>query len=343
MSDKKNENPAPKASQEQDSTGQPVRTTKSVGDAISRARLKLDDASAKTSSITVDIEGTPAPIIFHNRQEIIVGRVDPKTDKYPDIDMSGLPINFASISRRHMRLIFVNGNWHAEDMGSSNGTWLNGNLMVAYKRYPLRNGDRFRVGTVDCVVTFEDVPMTVAPSELPELPEKPSTVISDTTTTPPVLDTLTLTTAGMTEKQRGLSPNYLQNNILPYVSAITDMMLAVDYIKKRPKRDISIVAIMVNYPHITIQLSCQHEVLEFLTDVTHKAESDNNITKALTALKQDNDDILDDPEAVAHFIKTFTNKYLPLVPTSQLGNIEVSLKTLFRVIFRSDLQIVIVK
>lgn len=342
MSDKKNENPAPKASQEKDPSSQPVNTTKSVADAITRARLKLDDASAKTSSITVDIEGTEAPIIFHNRQEIILGRADPKTDKYPDIDMSGLPINFASISRRHMRLIFVNGNWHAEDMGSSNGTWLNGNLMVAYKRYPLRNGDRFRVGTVDSVITFEDLPMTVAP-ELPELSEKPSTVVSDTTTTPPVLDTLTLTTAGMTEKQQGVSPKYLQNNILPYVNAITDMMLAVDYIKKRPKREISIVAIVVKYPHITIQLSYQHEVLEFLTDITQKAASDNNITKALTALKQDNDDILDDPEAVAHFIKTFTNKYLPLVPTSQLGNIENSLKTLFRVIFRSDLQIVIIK
>jgi hypothetical protein len=56
-----------------------------------------------------------------------------------------------TVSRNHARLLFSQGRWFAEDMGSSNGTWVNGTRVS--QPTPLSNGDELRLG--DDVFTFE--------------------------------------------------------------------------------------------------------------------------------------------------------------------------------------------
>ena len=58
-----------------------------------------------------------------------------------------------TVSRHHARLTFRNGQWTVEDLGSSNGTWVNG---VRVKRpTPLMHGDELRLG--DDIMAFEMV------------------------------------------------------------------------------------------------------------------------------------------------------------------------------------------
>jgi hypothetical protein len=60
-----------------------------------------------------------------------------------------LAINDVQISRCHARIQFINGVWLVTDLGSANGTLVNG---VRIKRQPLRNGDRITIGQTTLTV-----------------------------------------------------------------------------------------------------------------------------------------------------------------------------------------------
>lgn len=51
------------------------------------------------------------------------------------------------VSRIHIEFELVNGKLHVKDAGSRNGTFLNGQLMIAYKSYPLNNGDKLQLAS----------------------------------------------------------------------------------------------------------------------------------------------------------------------------------------------------
>jgi hypothetical protein len=61
------------------------------------------------------------------------------------IGRSNTKINFSrlkTISREHIRVIFRGNEWSIEDMGSSNGTKINGKSCEAYTEYLISNGDK---------------------------------------------------------------------------------------------------------------------------------------------------------------------------------------------------------
>jgi len=65
--------------------------------------------------------------------EVVVGRAPP----------ADVVIRDALVSRRHCRVVLLDGAWHVEDLGSANGTCINGRRV---ERAVLRDGDRIGVG-----------------------------------------------------------------------------------------------------------------------------------------------------------------------------------------------------
>jgi diguanylate cyclase (GGDEF)-like protein len=61
-----------------------------------------------------------------------------------------LPLDIDSVSRRHARLVKDGDGWAVEDLGSTNGTWVND--AQVHLRHKLRNGDTLRFG--EAVVKF---------------------------------------------------------------------------------------------------------------------------------------------------------------------------------------------
>lgn len=59
-----------------------------------------------------------------------------------------LPILHLSISRHHAVIGHQDGCFYLVDMGSSNGTWLNGKQISSGDRYDLQDGDVIRFGTL---------------------------------------------------------------------------------------------------------------------------------------------------------------------------------------------------
>jgi pSer/pThr/pTyr-binding forkhead associated (FHA) protein len=58
------------------------------------------------------------------------------------------------VSRRHCQLQRRGSHLRATDMGSTNGTSLNGQPMLPHREYQINDGDRLALGSLPIVVTF---------------------------------------------------------------------------------------------------------------------------------------------------------------------------------------------
>lgn len=81
--------------------------------------------------------------------EMLIGRPDPVTGTNPDIDLATQD-ETRSMSRRHARLVAIEGGWALrEEVGTVNGTFVNGKRIGTGESVPLSAGDRVRFGAVE--------------------------------------------------------------------------------------------------------------------------------------------------------------------------------------------------
>jgi pSer/pThr/pTyr-binding forkhead associated (FHA) protein len=85
-------------------------------------------------------------------EEILVGREDPVSGVYPDVDMTPHGGEEGGISRRHARLIVEGGNYFVEDLDSTNFTFVNKKKVAPKTRQPVNDGDEVRFGRVAMVL-----------------------------------------------------------------------------------------------------------------------------------------------------------------------------------------------
>jgi CRP-like cAMP-binding protein len=87
---------------------------------------------------------------FLNRDgETTVGRVDPVTGIKPDVDLANLDTQ-RSVSRRHSKIVHEAGEFRVvEEIGTMNGTFVNGARIVTGQPVTIKDGDRTRFGLVD--------------------------------------------------------------------------------------------------------------------------------------------------------------------------------------------------
>jgi CRP-like cAMP-binding protein len=87
---------------------------------------------------------------FLNRDgETTVGRVDPVTGIKPDVDLANLDTQ-RSVSRRHSKIVHENGEFRVvEEIGTMNGTFVNGMRIVTGQPVTIKDGDQTRFGLVD--------------------------------------------------------------------------------------------------------------------------------------------------------------------------------------------------
>jgi FHA domain-containing protein/zinc ribbon protein len=75
-----------------------------------------------------------------------IGRWDADGGIFPDVDLDSEDPE-AKVSRRHARIVLRGGQYFIEDLGSTNGTFINrGRRLLPGDRQPLRDGDEIIVG-----------------------------------------------------------------------------------------------------------------------------------------------------------------------------------------------------
>jgi pSer/pThr/pTyr-binding forkhead associated (FHA) protein len=83
---------------------------------------------------------------FLSNPESLIGRWDADGGIFPEVDLDQDDPE-AKISRRHARIQFLNNQFLIEDLGSTNGTFINrGPRLLPGNKQPLKHGDEIIVG-----------------------------------------------------------------------------------------------------------------------------------------------------------------------------------------------------
>ena len=88
------------------------------------------------------------------REEMSIGRLDPASGSFPDVDLSEHGGAEKGVSRRHAKIIRREGGVFIEDLGSFNGTFLNRKKLTPYRLEALKSGDELCLGTLVLRVRF---------------------------------------------------------------------------------------------------------------------------------------------------------------------------------------------
>ncbi|MBU7584654.1 MAG: FHA domain-containing protein [Nostoc sp. TH1S01] len=144
-----------------------------------------------TTGLSLELFHVQTNTAFDLPPNLTVIRIGKPNDQHsPDIDVSSLP-NAEVVSRIHAQIIVDASNYLIEDLGSSNGTFLNDVKLEAGTRYQLKVGDRIELGQ-NHSVTFilqnsqEHSPALLTSSQItqiaPQLVEQNQSIVVDKTT-----------------------------------------------------------------------------------------------------------------------------------------------------------------
>jgi len=106
--------------------------------------------SAHSGPVLIVAEtGTELPLA--QGTEALVGREDPYTNVYPDVDLTPFGAEDKGVSRRHFKLTLAEGQYAVQDLASTNYTWLNQQRLQPNVPVSLKDGDEIRAGRLKLV------------------------------------------------------------------------------------------------------------------------------------------------------------------------------------------------
>ncbi len=88
-----------------------------------------------------------------DKPEVILGREDPVSGVFPDVDLTPLGGEEKGVSRRHARITREASGYTIEDLGSTNTTAVNRNRLKPREAVALKSGDEIRLGKM--ALSFE--------------------------------------------------------------------------------------------------------------------------------------------------------------------------------------------
>lgn len=125
---------------------------------LSNVKVQGAEVFTPEDTLRLEIEGSSDPVLLNPKAETIFGRRDPATGSMPDIDLTPFAGYRMGVSRRHAAI--RHGEEHTLDLwdlGSSNGTFLNGQRLSAHRPYRMRDGDEIRLGQMVVRIFFDPV------------------------------------------------------------------------------------------------------------------------------------------------------------------------------------------
>lgn len=107
-----------------------------------------------TASVVIHIRDAEEPIELHPLQDTSLGRRDPNAESGPTIDLSPYDAIEKGVSRMHAAIRRGEDTLTLIDLGSVNGTYLNGQRLTPNQPRVLRDGDEMRLGQLVIHVYF---------------------------------------------------------------------------------------------------------------------------------------------------------------------------------------------
>lgn len=105
-------------------------------------------------SLGLSIMDSERSVSFPLVKEINIGRLDAASATFPDVDLTNDRGLEKGVSRRHAKITRRGNEVLIEDLGSVNGTFVNGKRLTPYLPHPLYNGDELQLGKLVLRVSF---------------------------------------------------------------------------------------------------------------------------------------------------------------------------------------------
>jgi pSer/pThr/pTyr-binding forkhead associated (FHA) protein len=86
-----------------------------------------------------------------DKKEIIIGREDPVSHIFPEVDLTPFGGESGGVSRQHARINNEGGEWSITDLNSTNYTHVDGKRLEPNTALPVRDGVQIRFGRVATV------------------------------------------------------------------------------------------------------------------------------------------------------------------------------------------------
>lgn len=100
------------------------------------------------------VQGSNATLPFPpGRTQVTIGREDPVSGFFPDVDLTDHGGDEAGVSRKHAQITIESGQFYIEDLNSVNYTFVNRQKIMPGQRQLLNNGDEIRLGALK--LTFQ--------------------------------------------------------------------------------------------------------------------------------------------------------------------------------------------
>lgn len=115
------------------------------------------DSGLVSLTIVIGLEGAQSPSVrLVIAEEAILGRADDEDGFRPDLDLEPFGGRDAGVSRRHARISRRRGALFLADLGSVNGTRVNGHALEPDQAFRLRDGDCVELGHLTLCVYLGD-------------------------------------------------------------------------------------------------------------------------------------------------------------------------------------------
>ena len=135
---------------------------------LERHRAELRQLQLSYEELTQPAAQAPCELVLSNNQRIpldsqraeyVIGWRDARTLAGPEIDLTPIGGSSLGVSRQHAVVRCNAGHWTIEDLGSTNGTYLNDQALAPHSPMLLQDRTTIRVGTVQ--LFFRYVTQTV--------------------------------------------------------------------------------------------------------------------------------------------------------------------------------------
>jgi hypothetical protein len=103
-------------------------------------------APASSPKLVVEADGQSFDLA--GKSEILIGREDPISNIYPDVDLTPHGGEDGGVSRLHAKIFLQGNQYMIEDQNSTNFTFVNKQKLAPKTPTPINNGDEVRLGRV---------------------------------------------------------------------------------------------------------------------------------------------------------------------------------------------------
>lgn len=123
-----------------------TQTSMDGGDAAAPAPAAFSAAPGVGPKLVIESDNTTFDLA--GKTEVLLGREDPVSNIYPDVDLTEHGGEEGGVSRAHAKLYIAGDQYTVEDQNSTNFTFINRQKLTPKLPTPVHDGDEIRLGRV---------------------------------------------------------------------------------------------------------------------------------------------------------------------------------------------------